>query len=364
MRYLVVNFNSGLGNTILFNSSLKFLKDNFKVSEISIISNNRDNDLDLSDINLDIDHTINLNNINLKKKVIFFFRLFTGYYDFIIFTPFSSPSVFIFFLFFIFGRAKLLIPTYYKKLNTSNRFLIKKILIFLRTLFASGKILEGDLISKDTHEIQANLHLISKISSKKMIINEKYFYNSLNLNFSENILINNDLKKNLYVCIQYGGSHGNLTPKLWSQDKTNLLINKISKIYKVVILGNSKDRQFISTTEKSLNVINLIGKTNLTELSSLLKFSKKNICFDSGIMHLSDAIHSNLIAIFGPTNINKNKPKNPNSISIYKKLYCSPCILGWNFVENYISEKEAYNRCKINFECMNSINIDEIINQI
>jgi len=81
-------------------------------------------------------------------------------------------------------------------------------------------------------------------------------------------------------------------------------------------------------------------------------------------MHLSDAIHSNLIAIFGPTNINKNKPKNANSVSIYKKLSCSPCIPGWNFSDNYVSEKEAYNNCKINFECMNSIDIDEIINQI
>ena len=364
MKYLVINFNCGFGNTILFNPALKFLRDNFKVSEISIVSNNRDNDLDISDINKDIDHTINLNKIKFIKKIVFFFRVFSGYYDYIIFTPFSYPNRFLFSLFFIFGRAKLLIPVYYFKLYSNKRVFIKKALCFLRALFASGKILDGDMINKDTHEIHANLYLISKISSKKLLIDKKYFYNSLNLNFNENILNNHNLKKKEYVCVQYGGSHGNLTPKLWSQNKTNQLIKKISKISKVVILGNLKDRQFNLMDEKNSNIINLIGKTSVKDLASLLKFSRKNISFDSGIMHLSDAINSNLIAIFGPTNINKNKPKNPNSVSIYKKHYCSPCIVGWYFDENYISEKEAYNNCKINFECMNSIDIDEIINQI
>ena len=71
MKFLVVNFNNGLGNTVLLSSSFKLIKDKIKNSKITVLSNNRDNDLDISDINLDISETINFKKTTLKQKIIF-----------------------------------------------------------------------------------------------------------------------------------------------------------------------------------------------------------------------------------------------------------------------------------------------------
>ncbi|WP_415278427.1 glycosyltransferase family 9 protein [Candidatus Pelagibacter sp. Uisw_094] len=364
MKFLIVNFNNGLGNTILSNSSFKLIKENIKDSTISIVSNNRDGDLDISDINPAVSLTINFRKISLFKKINFLFKVILGHYDYIVFTPFSSPNLFSFSLFFIFGRATLLLPIYYKELNSPRRYFFLKLLKFFRRVSFSGKELFGDMIDKNFHEIDANLNLVSKLFPKNYTIDKKYNSNSLDINFSENILKKYSLKKNDYICVQYGASHGNLTPKIWDEEKTIHLVNSISNFSKVIILGNSKDRKLDNTKLNNLNILDLMGKTSLSDLANLLKFSQKNICFDSGTMHLADAIQSNLLAIFGPTNIKKNKPKNSTSQYIYKEVSCSPCILGWNFVENYISEKEAYNDCKSNFKCMENISVEDVLRLI
>lgn len=361
MNFLVVNFNNGLGNTVLLSSSFKLIKDKFKYSKITVLSNNRDNDLDISDINLDISETVNFKKITLKQKIVFVRKIFLGYYDYIFFSPFSVINIFYFSLLFIFGRSIILIPSYYKKLNTPLRSIAFKFLKISRRIFNSKKELYGDIIDTKYHEIDANLNLIKKILPKGEFINEKYYLNSIKVDISEKYLNKFNLLINKFICIQYGASHGSLTPKIWSEEKITSLINLLSKNSKVVILGNSKDRNSNYIFQNKSNVCNLIGKTSMNELVALLKFSNCNICFDSGIMHLSDALNSKLIAIFGPTNIKKNIPRNHNSHVIFKNFSCSPCIKGWNFDPEYISEKEAYFACKNNFSCMNSISNKEIL---
>ena len=85
MKFLIVNFNNGLGNTILSNSSFKLIKENIKDSTISIVSNNRDGDLDISDINPAVSLTINFRKISLFKKINFLFKVILGHYDYIVF---------------------------------------------------------------------------------------------------------------------------------------------------------------------------------------------------------------------------------------------------------------------------------------
>jgi len=68
MKFLIINFNNGFGNTVLFNSSLKLIKDKIKSSEITILSNNRDNDvLNKLNQNFVLFHLSANNSLPLKK---------------------------------------------------------------------------------------------------------------------------------------------------------------------------------------------------------------------------------------------------------------------------------------------------------
>jgi ADP-heptose:LPS heptosyltransferase len=364
MKFLVINFNNGFGNTVLLNSSLKFIKDKLKNVEITILSNNRDNDLDISKINLDISKTIDFNKISIKEKFHLIKNIFFGDYEYIFFPPFSVVNIFYFSLIFIFGRSIILIPVYYKKLNTSLRSIVLIFLRFFRKIFNSKAVLYSDVIDINCHEIDANLNLVKKIFSQAENIDKKYSFNSINLNLDEEYLKNYGLHKDSYICIQYGTSHGSLTPKVWSHEKLINLITNLSKDFQLVILGSAKDRSPLSILETQTNVKNLIGKTSMYELATLLKFSQSNICFDSGIMHLCDAMQVKSINIIGPSNLEKVKPRNKLSYIIHEKVDCSPCLIGWYFDPKSITELQAYNKCQEKFKCMELISTEKVINLV
>ena len=173
------------------------------------------------------------------------------------------------------------------------------------------------------------------------------------------------IEKNNFICVQYSGAHGLKSPKIWNAKKSVELVEKLSEIKTVVVIGNKRDNQTKNYEfSKKLNIIDLVGKTSLKETISLLKFSKTNVCYDSGIMHLCDAMGVKSINIIGPSNLDKIKPRNKNSDILYEKVSCSPCLIGWYFDPKSISELQAYNQCKENFKCMELISIEKVINLV
>ena len=137
MNFLIVNF-TGLGNTVLINPGINILKRNIKDTNISIISNDIDSDLELSKLNNDIDTTINYRQLSIFKKFLFFKDLITGKYQHIILYSFSNPSLsFLIFLLLI-SNSHIALPCYLKSLNKKKKKLFNLIKIY-RNLFYKKK---------------------------------------------------------------------------------------------------------------------------------------------------------------------------------------------------------------------------------
>jgi ADP-heptose:LPS heptosyltransferase len=109
-------------------------------------------------------------------------------------------------------------------------------------------------------------------------------------------------------------------------------INHTSTIY---LVGASGDIDKANILENSLkknmpnnHIINLAGKTNLSEVLTLLSEAKKIITIDSGILHLARLIKTKTKVFWGPSNPELRIQKEDPSIeeNIYKKLICSPCV--------------------------------------
>ncbi len=62
------------------------------------------------------------------------------------------------------------------------------------------------------------------------------------------------------------------------------------------------------------DVVQLAGKTNLSEWASLLKQSDCVVCNDSGGMHLAAAVGTPVVAIFGTTDPKKTGPLGKNIV--------------------------------------------------
>lgn len=73
----------------------------------------------------------------------------------------------------------------------------------------------------------------------------------------------------------------------------------VNKGYKIILAGNDEAQKYSMLPRE--RVINLIGKTEMTDLISLIEKCSLVITNDSGPMHLAVAMDAKVLALFGPT---------------------------------------------------------------
>lgn len=166
----------------------------------------------------------------------------------------------------------------------------------------------------------------------------------------EKILQDNGVK---HADILIGVSPGSRSPlKQWKKEGfADVIINILeNQKYKVILIGDMNDTGLskeIMGAVKHPSLIDLTGKTSISELFALIeKFSLLLTC-DSAGMHIASDLGVKVVAIFGPTDPNEYGPAGDKDITIRKNLKCSPC-------------KKA--QCKFEtHECMTAINVEEVL---
>lgn len=138
----------------------------------------------------------------------------------------------------------------------------------------------------------------------------------------------------------------------------NIINRLLSSGKKVYLAGGPDDetiiREILSLIDTQNPLFyNMYGKTkNLEQLAQLIKKSEVVICSDSAPMHISIAVNTKTLAIFGPTDEKKLlPPDNKNFIAVTNNCNCRPCL--WD---------KRMTSCK-NLFCLN-FDIDDIIKYI
>lgn len=95
----------------------------------------------------------------------------------------------------------------------------------------------------------------------------------------------------------------------------------------VCLLGSAKDRPQSERIESLCkhSVINLCGKTTLTDVIDLLAACRVAISNDSGLMHIAAAVDTPVVAMYGATTPSYTPPLHQRAKVFYLKLECSPC---------------------------------------
>lgn len=71
--------------------------------------------------------------------------------------------------------------------------------------------------------------------------------------------------------------------------------------------------------------LDLVGRTNLRELTAVLSLAAQVICLDSGPMHIAAALGRPIVALFGPTNPRRTGPYSPAARVVTHAVPCAPC---------------------------------------
>jgi heptosyltransferase-2 len=150
-----------------------------------------------------------------------------------------------------------------------------------------------------------------------------------------------------------GAAYGHA--KRWPPDRVASVIEALARRGIVAVLvGAAGDRETGRAIESALpagtRLVNLIGRTSLTELVGVVARCAAFVSNDSGAMHVAAALGVPLTAIFGPTDERVTAPAaSARTDLILRDVFCRPCLL---------------RECPIDHRCMKRIDADTILRSV
>ncbi|MEM9443877.1 MAG: lipopolysaccharide heptosyltransferase II [Verrucomicrobiota bacterium] len=160
----------------------------------------------------------------------------------------------------------------------------------------------------------------------------------------------NPMPEHDYITICPGAEYG--PTKRWKADRFSEVSDHFAKHYnlKVVLLGAEIDEEAAHHVRRHMSdkesILDLTGKTSMSDFVAWIAHSTFIVCNDSGAMHIAAAFQRPGVAIFGSTEPRLTGPI-ANSIRVIRNhVPCSPCFL---------------RECPLDFRCMERLYSDEVI---
>ncbi len=219
-------------------------------------------------------------------------------------------------------------------------------------------IFANEIIKTDKEQFDINYHVVNRTLEIAKYLNCKdlephFVIPDFEAEYSKEIVeLFSNLDKNKKTIIispatTWDNKHWTVTG--WAevikefQDKCNIIITASEKEKKLT-------EKITAQTENS-NIIDLTGKTSLSDLVYVFRNSDIIISPDSGSAHVAWASGAkNIITLFFATSANRTAPLGKNYYSISSKVSCSPCM-------------KKHCRLKTNVNgCNQEIKSEEIIN--
>jgi lipopolysaccharide heptosyltransferase I len=119
--------------------------------------------------------------------------------------------------------------------------------------------------------------------------------------------------------------------KRWPVENFTRLAGLLAQKYpgvRFAVFGGAGERQFgeIISSAAPERVLNLCGRTSLTEMIEWLRLCELMVTNDTGPMHVAAALGVPVIALFGPTDPRSTGPYGQLENVIRTGLACSPCF--------------------------------------
>jgi heptosyltransferase-2 len=190
----------------------------------------------------------------------------------------------------------------------------------LKSMFLTTSV----LWDKNKHEVESTLDIL-RATHIPIVDNQLEAWTTRNEIATAKALLPPEQKK--YVLIHAAAAHPDKMYPSASWAKIIAILHK-EHGFTAVLSGSPSDIQLnqeiidLSGTD----CLNLAGKLSLRESMALYKFMQLAICVDSGPSHLSAAIGTPTLAIFGPTDPVRWRPFGSQHSAIFDTtLSCRPC---------------------------------------
>ncbi|MBU0957484.1 MAG: lipopolysaccharide heptosyltransferase II [Nanoarchaeota archaeon] len=168
----------------------------------------------------------------------------------------------------------------------------------------------------------------------------------------------NSIKKNDLLIGIHPGCGINNPKRKWPKEKFAKLADFLVEDYnaKIFFTGSNSEKELIKEIQKMMKnkSIDTSGVFNLRELPEVISRCRLFFSNDTGPLHLASAMKVPVGCFFGPNTPKLYGPLGDNNLIFYKEMDCSPCTTNFN---------EKKTNCS-HFNCMKTIELDEVINKI
>jgi heptosyltransferase-2 len=202
---------------------------------------------------------------------------------------------------------------------------------------------------KPPHQLHSYLNLASKLGMEPGPVKlcfpladedkaqAKNLLSSLNLNPEKTITI-----------LSPGASYG--PAKRWPAEYFSKLAERLQETFETEILivgvqGETELAESIASPMKKKPLL-LTGKTTINQLAGIITQAAFFVTNDSGPMHLANALHTPVVAIFGPTDPHRTRPYQEPAVVLKKEVPCWPCF---------------YRKCPYEHQCMTQVTPEEVV---
>jgi lipopolysaccharide heptosyltransferase II len=134
------------------------------------------------------------------------------------------------------------------------------------------------------------------------------------------------------VALYPGGGvspHTTLYHKRWPAERYALLADRMISRYGggVILLGDESERELNFSVRNNIDhpVLDLTGRLDIDEIGAVMQMCDAVIANDTGPMHLSVAVGTPTVAIFGPTSARRFGPYGSRHRAVQANIWCGPC---------------------------------------
>ncbi|MCX7876135.1 MAG: glycosyltransferase family 9 protein [Melioribacteraceae bacterium] len=330
-RILIVRTDR-IGDVVLTLPLASIIKKYFPDSEVTFLVRNYTQDLTKN--NIHIDNTIVLIEKNGKPSILKNILMLRNKFDICIV---AFPKFWISFILF-FSSIKLRIGTGYRWYS----------FLFTHKIYEHRKFGER-------HELEYNVNLLKPLgineSPQKDEVDFGIKLNENSILTINNFLLQTGINSESKLILIHPGSGGSAIDLPFK--KLKLLVEKLSTRNDVmlIITGTEDERELCNSLIVNKNVINTAGKFNLEELITLISKVDLVVANSTGPIHIAAALQKQIIGFYPKFAAVSPKRWGPYTS---KSIIFQPTICDGNCNRK---------KCE-NLDCMNSIEVDEILNSI
>ena len=202
--------------------------------------------------------------------------------------------------------------------------------------------------TEDKHSIDRNLDLLKPLGITEADREPEMFLSNEDREYADRVFQSHELTSDSLIMGLFPGA--GWRPRCWPAERFAAIGDLAAREYgvRVVIFGGPGEVDIVENVARSMKTSPVLmkGRVTLRQLGAMIEKCSLFLSNDTGPMHISVAVKTPTIGLFGPGNHVKFQPIGEKHTLIRRYIHCSPC-------------KQFTGKCKDNI-CMKAITVDEV----